>query len=121
FDVVCYSGSETEDATTQRYRSAVDAFHSTVGATDQQLAEIIRSHALDILIDLTGHTNGSRLLTFARKPAPVQMTYLGYPDTTGLKAIDYRISDGLADPEGAEQRHTEQLARVDGCFLCYPL
>jgi predicted O-linked N-acetylglucosamine transferase (SPINDLY family) len=77
---------------------------------------------VDILVDLAGHTGGGRLLAFARKPAPLQITYLGYPNTTGLPSIDCRITDALTDPVGESDRlHTEGLLRIDGCFLAYAL
>jgi predicted O-linked N-acetylglucosamine transferase (SPINDLY family) len=120
FEIIAYSSVENPDEVTTSLRSRFDNWHDVAALNAGQLAELIRSHQIDILIDLAGHTSGGRLETFARKPAPVQMTYLGYPDTTGLTAIDYRITDALADPPGAESRHTEQLARVEGCFLCYP-
>ncbi|HEX8524435.1 MAG TPA: hypothetical protein VF669_19420, partial [Tepidisphaeraceae bacterium] len=87
--------------------------------TDPQLDALIRQHRIDILIDLAGHTAGNRLIVFGRKPAPVQVTYLGYPDTTGVATVDFRITDTLADPPGAEQFHTEKLLRIPQCFLCF--
>jgi predicted O-linked N-acetylglucosamine transferase (SPINDLY family) len=72
------------------------------------------------LVDLTGHMAGHRLLVFARKPAPIQVTYLGYPNTTGLATMDYRITDSLHDPPGMTERfHTETLYRLDPCCWCY--
>jgi predicted O-linked N-acetylglucosamine transferase (SPINDLY family) len=121
FEIVCFSGNEVPDEVTARYRAAADEWHDTAPLGDAQLADLIRGRRIDILVDLAGHTSGSRLLTFARRPAPVQMTYLGYPDTTGMAAINVRITDSLSDPPGAETRHTERLARIESCFLCYPL
>ena len=80
----------------------------------------MRQDGIDILVDLSGHTKGNRMLVFARKPAPVQATYIGYPDTTGLGTMDYRLTDALADPEGqTEHLHTEQLLCLPHGFLCY--
>lgn len=121
FEFVCYAGGELTDAVTDEYRASADAFHAVTTLSDEQLAKLIRSHAIDILVDLTGHTNNGRLVTFASRPAPVQMTYLGYPDTTGVRAINYRITDEIADPIGTDRLHAESLLRVFGSFLCYPL
>lgn len=92
----------------------------TTGLSDQQLAEQIRRDQIDILVDLAAHTSGNRLLVFARKPAPVQVSYLGYPATSGLLTMDYRITDGFADPAGTtEHLHTETLVRLPVCAWCY--
>ena len=79
------------DLVTTRLQGLADRWLVTVGLSDQQLAERIRTDGIDILVDVAGHTAGDRLLVFARKPALVQVTWLGYPNTTGLKAIDYRL------------------------------
>jgi predicted O-linked N-acetylglucosamine transferase (SPINDLY family) len=90
------------------------------GLSDAQLASLVRRDRIDILIDLTGHMGRNRLMAFARKPAPVQATYLGYPHTTGLAAIDYRITDAESDPPGVtDAYHVEQLVRLAGCAWCY--
>jgi predicted O-linked N-acetylglucosamine transferase (SPINDLY family) len=91
-----------------------------VGLPDEQAAEMIRQDRIDILVDLSGHTGGNRLLVFARKPAPVQASYLGYLGTTGLPTIDYYLTDALADPPGQTEAHyQEQLVRLPGCGFCY--
>jgi predicted O-linked N-acetylglucosamine transferase (SPINDLY family) len=122
FEFVCYSATEAPDAVTQMYATRADAFYSIVHQGDAEVADMIRSHGIDILVELSGHTASNRLLVLARKPAPVQFTYIGYPNTTGMRAIDYRITDAVADPPGeTDGWHTEKLVRLDGCFLAYPL
>ena len=87
---------------------------------DAELIRQIRRDRIDILIDVTGHYAESRLAIFGNRPAPVQVSYLGYPGTTGLCAIDYRITDAVADPPGeTESFHSEELVRLPGVFLCY--
>ena len=80
---------------------------------------LIKADQLDILIDLAGHAGNLHAAVLGYKPAPVQVTYLGYPDTTGIEAVDYRITDWIADPPGAEARHVEQLVRLPDGFLCF--
>ncbi|GET41993.1 glycosyl transferase family 2 [Microseira wollei NIES-4236] len=120
FEVICYANNSTIDATTQRLRQLADGWREIYTLNDAQVAERIRQDKIDILVDLSGHTMDNRLLVFARKPAPVQVTYLGYPSTTGLDTIDYRLTDTWADPQGeTEHLHTEQLVRLPHGFLCY--
>jgi predicted O-linked N-acetylglucosamine transferase (SPINDLY family) len=120
FSVTCYSNVARADATTEHFAAMVDEWRDISNVADDEAARLIRADRIDLLVDLGGHCGGNRLLLFARKPAPVQITWLGYPDTTGLPAIDYRFTDGIADPPGASERfHTERLVRPAGGFLCY--
>ena len=120
FEVFAYAQVAAPDAMTQRLRSCTDGWRSMVGLSDTQAADMIRQDHIDILIDLAGHTSGNRLLVFARKPAPVQVTWLGYPDTTGLCTVDYRLTDALADPPGlTDALCTEQLIRLPRTAWCF--
>jgi predicted O-linked N-acetylglucosamine transferase (SPINDLY family) len=116
---VCYADVATPDDMTQRLRALSRSWRSTCGLSDIQVAEMVRNDGIDILVDLAGHTGSNRLGVFARKPSPVQVTYLGYPATTGLGTIDYRLTDVEADPPGGPSRYTEELVRLPGCFCCY--
>ena len=119
FEIVCYATGRRRDEVTDRLATLVDAWHFVAELTNQQLAELIRSHRIDILVDLAGHTSDHRLLTFARKPAPVQLTYLGYPTTTGLTAMDYRLTDSITDPPGSDRFYAEKLVRLPHAFFVY--
>jgi predicted O-linked N-acetylglucosamine transferase (SPINDLY family)/predicted SAM-dependent methyltransferase len=120
FQVICYSDVSQADAVTERFADLADKWRDTHGMDDGKLAELIRDDSVDILVDLAGHTGNNRLLVFARKPSPVQVTYLGYPNTTGVPEIDYRITDGWADPpDGSDPYHSEKLVRLPNGFLCY--
>jgi len=118
-EVYCYSGVPKPDATTERLRAHADHWRKIHGVPDKGIVEQVLQDRIDILVDLAGHTAQNKLTMFAHKPAPVQVTYLGYPNTTGLPAIDYRLTDVVADPEEEDQYYTEQLVRLPGCFLCY--
>jgi predicted O-linked N-acetylglucosamine transferase (SPINDLY family) len=116
---VCYSNSNLIDAYTKRLKSHAHLWRECHQLDDESLAHLIQSDKIDILVDLAGHTINNRLLLFARKPAPIQVTYLGYVNTTGLSQMDYRIVDHWTDPVDSVNLHTEKLVRLPNTFLCY--
>jgi predicted O-linked N-acetylglucosamine transferase (SPINDLY family) len=119
-EVVCYSCVRTPDAVTDRLRRKADLWVSLTGLDDDAAEARIRADAVDILVDLAGHTAGNRLPLLARRPAPIQVSWLGYPNTTGLPTMDYRLVDGISDPEGeSDALATETLIRLPRGFLCY--
>ncbi|MDA7583220.1 hypothetical protein N8698_03000 [Candidatus Pelagibacter sp.] len=119
-ETFCYYNNIIIDATTKRLMNTSDHWRSIFGISDQEVANLIRNDKIDILVDLSGHTAGNRLLVFAQKPSPIQVTWLGYPNTTGLSAIDYRFTDIIADPKGeADELHSEKLLRLPNGFQCY--
>ncbi len=119
FEITCYSDARVPDSVTGRLRALSGRWRDTAGQSDEELAALVRGDGIDILVDLAGHTARNRLLVFARKPAPVQVTWLGYPNTTGLEAIDYRLTEAVSDPPGNEAWHSEDLVRLPGPFSCY--
>jgi protein O-GlcNAc transferase len=123
FEIFCYSDVPKADHVTNRMKSLADHWFDSSFLPDQLLAERIREDRIDILLDLAGHTARNRLRLFAARLAPLQITYLGYPDTTGLKSIDFRITDPVLNPPsppGFDDRlHTEELFRLPGPFACY--
>ena len=113
FEVAAYDAGTRQDGLTERLRALADRWQSLQGLDDADAAELIRREAVDVLFDLSGHTAGNRLLAFARKPAPMQVTWFGYPNSTGLDAIDWRLTDALSDPPGVdESRYAEKLLRL---------
>ncbi|MCZ8293605.1 MAG: tetratricopeptide repeat protein [Hylemonella sp.] len=108
-----------EDGLTQRVQNHADHFVRLSGLTPDEQAEAIRAQGIDILIDLAGHTGHNGLLAMARKAAPVQVSWLGYPATTGLSAIDYKFTDEVTDPPGADDLYSERLYRLPTLFCCY--
>ena len=119
-EVFCYADVLREDTVTKRFHQHTAQWRKIAGMKDEQAADLIRTDGIDILVDLAGHTARNRLLVFARKPAPIQVTYLGYCDTTGLRAMDYRLTDALADPPGTtEHLHSEQLVRLPDTAWCF--
>jgi protein O-GlcNAc transferase len=118
-EAICYAEVAAPDARTAELRHLAHGWRATVGLSDRELAECIRHDGVDVLIDLGGHLAGGRSRTLAYQPAPVQVSYLGYPGTTGLSAVHYRLTDGVADPAGAEAGYSEELVRLPGCFCCY--
>src|SRR5205807_1532640 len=115
----CYAEVMAPDVTTARLRGLAHRWRPTAGLSHDELTVLIRRDGIDILVDLAGHTGHHRLLTFARKPAPVQVSYLGYPGTTGLSTIDYRLTDAITDPLDEPTYASEALVRLPGVFCCY--
>lgn len=120
FDVICYSDAANEDDYTQRLKRYPAHWVDMRGLDDATFADRVRRDRVDILVDLSGHIDNNRLLMFARKPAAIQVTWNGYANTTGMMAMDYRITDSLADPPGkTEQWHTETLLRLPHVYMAF--
>lgn len=120
FQIHCYSNNAQTDDVTDRLISASDQWRRIFGLDDEAAAKLIAEDGIELLIDLSGHTAHNRLSLFARQPAPVQATWLGYPGSTGVEAIKYRLVDAITDPPGeADAHHNERLIRLDPGFLCY--
>jgi predicted O-linked N-acetylglucosamine transferase (SPINDLY family) len=120
YEVTCYDNGWNADAVTAAIRAHVDHWHSCRELDDDALSTRIRDDQIDMLIDLGGHTADNRLPAFSRRPAPRQLTYLGYPCTTGMDCIDFRITDAVCDPPGiSEAWHSERLLRLPDSYYCY--
>lgn len=119
FEIYCYFTYAAGDAVTKRVRELVDRFRYVSDSEPEKTARIIQDDEVDILIDLAGHTAKNGLRAMAYKPAPVQLTWLGYPGTTGLRSIDWRITDHAADAPGFDSQYSEKLVRLPGCFAVY--
>jgi protein O-GlcNAc transferase len=117
--VFCYDDLYRGDAVTERLRSLADQWRPIAGEDDDRVAEIILKDGVDVLVDLAGHTANNRLRLFARKPAPVQASWIGYLHSTCLPQMDYLIADSVAVPEDTRQRFSETVVRLPQCFLCY--
>ncbi|HUB26781.1 MAG TPA: tetratricopeptide repeat protein, partial [Tepidisphaeraceae bacterium] len=119
FEIFCYANIARPDSFTQRIMTFADTWRPTTGIDDARVAEMVRADQIDILIDLTMHMSNGRPLLFARKPAPVQVAYLAYPGTTGLSAIDYRLTDPHLDPPENDCFYSECSIRLPDSFWCY--
>jgi len=119
FHVTCYSNLLKPDEKTEELHSYADRWQEIGRLSDDEAAGMIRKDAIDILVDLSGHTSHHRLLLFSRKPAPIQLTYLGYPATTGMSAMQYRITDAIADPAISDAWHSEDVVRLSRCFIAF--
>ncbi len=115
----CYSDRPVKNDLTHRFQAAATQWRDVPGMSDQQLAQQIRADEIDVLFDLAGHTAHNRLLVFARKPAPVQITWIGYEGTTGLAAMDYLLADRQVVPPGSERYYREKVLRMPDGYLCY--
>jgi protein O-GlcNAc transferase len=119
FEIVgLFTGRKADDTTTL-LRGLCDEWHDVTKVPQQQLHAKIRELTIDVLVELSGHTADHRLYSLARRAAPVQISYLGYPNTTGIHTMDLRLVDALSDPSGVEALATEQLARIPDCAWCY--
>jgi predicted O-linked N-acetylglucosamine transferase (SPINDLY family) len=118
-ETVCYYNYPRGDAMTERMRSAAHRWRDVAGQDDAALAAAIRADGIDVLVDLAGHTKHTRLLVFARRPAPVQVSWLGYFNTTGLATMDYFVTDPESSPSGQERYFVERLVRLPATRFCY--
>lgn len=121
FEIFCYSDTRHDDDISAAIRAQADHWRPTLGLSADALASQVRADRIDILVDLAAHSGVNRLAVFARKPAPVQVTYLGYPATTGMAAMDYRITDRHLDPPGmTDSLHSESLIRLPEAYWAFP-
>ncbi len=114
-----YASVRKPDEVTAAFRRVCPRWRDVGAVSDAEVAAQVRRDGIDILVDLGGLTGDNRLRVLAHRPAPVQATYLGYPATTGLSTVDWRLTDAVANPPGTESYFTEGLARIEGGFCCY--
>lgn len=119
FSVYCYHNHPISDEVTDRLKKHADGWRDIVYSNDKAVADLVIEDQIDILIDLAGRTNGHRLGVFKRKPAPIQITYLGYPTLTAVPTMNYRITDGQVDPADEQGLDTEQPLRLPDGYYCY--
>ena len=120
FEIICYASVKRPDAVTTRMKRSSDTWRDVFGLRDEALADLIREDGIDILVDLSQHTAGNRLPVFARKPAPVQVAWLGYPGTNGLHAMDWRMTDACLEPEGSPwSESVEEAVRLPDSWFCF--
>lgn len=120
FEVYAYSSTQYFNPVMEVMKTHVDVWRDIFGLSDDKACDLIREDKIDILIDVAGHTGNNNLKIFARKPAPIQVTWLGYPATTGMDTIDYKITDPYVEPIGmCEYLNTEKLWRLPNIFCCY--
>jgi predicted O-linked N-acetylglucosamine transferase (SPINDLY family) len=119
FEIFCYASIKRPDDHTRRIAGYADVWRDVRALNDEALCRLIRDDRIDILVDLTMHMAGGRPLLFARKPAPVQIAWLAYPGTTGIGAMDYRLSDPRLDPDGFDGHYSERTLRLPDSFWCY--
>ncbi len=117
--VTCYHNRAVRDAMSDRLAARASNWHDVIGLSDDELAAQVRSDRIDILFDLAGHTADHRLLVFARRPAPIQISWMGYVGTTGLKAMDYLLADRFHVPPSAEVHYSEKILRMPAGYVCY--
>lgn len=118
-EVFCYSDRKNDDDMTARFQQACDGWSNVATWNDATIAEQVRKDQIDILFDLTGHTAQNRLLVFARKPAPIAVSWIGYFATTGLEAMDYIVGDDWVIPAADESHYREDVLRIKDGYLCY--
>lgn len=117
FSIIAFSNG-APDETTASIRAQFDFWNDVRGLSDQAVSDLIKKRGIDVLVDLSGHTEGNRLLAMARQPAAVQLTWYGYNGTTGMSAMDGRLTDAVMDPEGNEAYASETLYRLPS-FACF--
>ncbi|MEO8004549.1 MAG: tetratricopeptide repeat protein [Betaproteobacteria bacterium] len=118
-EIYCYANNRKSDAVTESFRKLATGWRGIAGKNDESVAQLIRHDGIDVLIDLAGHTAENRLGVFSLAPAPIQATWLGYPTTTGLPAMQFRISDDVVDPTGEFGVNTESVLRLPHSYFCY--
>lgn len=121
FEIYSYSCTDSPDTFTQYFKEQSDHWRDLNDISDEKAAGLIRADGIDILVDLAGHSARNRMLVFARKPAPVQVTWLGYPTTTGLDTIDWRLTDAWLTPDDTTERFSERLYRLPRLSHCYTI
>ncbi|MBA7626392.1 hypothetical protein ES703_33840 [subsurface metagenome] len=119
FEIYGYGNVEVPDSTTKRMIKKFDSYCNISKTNDKEVADIIKKDGIDILVDLAGHAGKSRVAVLAYKPAPIQVTYLGYPNTTGMTQVDYRLTDAIVDTDEQQKFYTEELVFLPNGFLCY--
>lgn len=119
FEVYCYSDTRRTDDLTARIRKSAAVWHESSGHSDEQLFSRIRADEIDVLFDLAGHTAHNRLAVFARRAAPLQVTWLDYVGTTGIRQMDCLLADSLEIPAGDEASYQEQVLRLPGDYVCF--
>ncbi len=119
FEVYLYDDVEAPDIVSERLKPLGTKWTRIVGMRDDQVTQVIRDHEIDVLFDMAGHTSRGRLMVFCRRAAPVQVSYIGYPNSTGVPTMDYLLTDSVADEPSDQQYYTEKLGFIEGSWSCY--